>query len=208
MIALVMMVGVSGAVVAGVSDVNLVNVDIPESETAAFAEYGISLNTLLKSSSELTQAAHLQLQVIYSDSDLRGQFNGLINAAMSQYVDDETVAQMRVAGTLCRIGTPTSMDTLEEQLRETVARAASTRSSYLARPPRLPRRSFVARHPPSRCAHGNRTAHIAIRPFLIACQVASLRLEASSFAKRLETWYFTVFGDTVSSSAIRALDLP
>ena len=109
-VAVVMMVGISGSAFAGVDDVNVVPVEITETIQDAFAEYGISLETLQKSSAELTQAEKAALAAVFGDVEIRGWLNGLINGEMAPYIDDGTVARMRVGGRVYLIGTSASMD--------------------------------------------------------------------------------------------------
>jgi hypothetical protein len=52
---------------------------------------------------------------LYNDEDARAALNGLINEALWQNSgDDETIAQMRVAGLIYRAGSSTAMDLLNQ----------------------------------------------------------------------------------------------
>jgi hypothetical protein len=52
---------------------------------------------------------------LYNDEDAGAALNGLINEALWQNSgDDETIAQMRVAGLIYRAGSSTAMDLLNQ----------------------------------------------------------------------------------------------
>lgn len=92
---------------AGLAAADTIEVGATPAMIEAYAAYGVDAETLMKDSEDLSAAERKALQAIYDNDDVRGAINGTVLSELwKSVVDDGTIATVKLAGRVYRVGTP------------------------------------------------------------------------------------------------------